>query len=289
MDLDFCYHGVVNPATQMQTGGNAVLNAKNGRLNLETGPMDYIRFGRGAKALVMIPGIGDGLKTVKGMALPFALLYRRLAAEYTVYVFSRRVGLAPGMTTRDMSEDLNAAMEALGLKGAAVVGVSQGGMIAQWLAVDHPDKAGRLVLAVTLARPNPTVRAAIGRWLEMAGRSDYRGIMLDTAERSYSQRRVRQARISYRLLGNLGKPKRFDRFIIQAESCLTHDAFDALPRIACPTLVIGGTDDRIVTGEASGEIARRIPGSELTMYERLGHGLYEEAPDFLDRVADFCR
>jgi pimeloyl-ACP methyl ester carboxylesterase len=59
--------------------------------------------------------------------------------------------------------------------------------------------------------------------------------------------------------------------------------------IACPTLVIGGTDDRIVTGKASEEIAGKIPGSKLYMYQGLGHGLYEEAPDFLNRVKDFCK
>lgn len=266
-----------------------MLNAKNGRIRLAGGEMDYIRFGRGATALVMIPGVGDGLKTVKGMALPLALMYRKLARDFTVYMFSRRVDLAPGTTTRDMAADLNAAMDALGLSDAAVVGVSQGGMIAQWLAIDHPEKVGRLVLTVTLSRPNPTVRDVIDRWLKMARRGDYRGIMLDTAERSYSEKRLRQEKVAYNLLGSFGKPKSFERFIIQAESCVTHDAFDALDRIACPALVIGGTDDRIVTGQASREMAERIPGCRIHMYEGLGHGLYEEAPDFLARVADFCR
>ena len=178
-----------------------MLNAKNGRLTLPGGGMDYIRFGRGGRALVMIPGVGDGLKTVKGMALPFAMMYRALARDFTVYVFSRRIDLAPGTTTRDMAGDLDAAMEALGLSGAAVVGVSQGGMIAQWLAIDHPERVGRLVLTVTLSRPNPTIKAVIGRWLDMARRGDYRGIMLDTAEKSYSERRIRQARRMYGLLG----------------------------------------------------------------------------------------
>ena len=123
----------------------------------------------------------------------------------------------------------------------------------------------------------------------MAERGDYKGIMLDTAERSYTEKRARRARITYALLGNFGRPESFDRFRIQAASCLTHDASDVLPRIACPTLVIGGTDDRIVTGKASEEIAAAISGSELYMYEGLGHGLYEEAPDFLERVALFCR
>lgn len=266
-----------------------MLNAKNERLHLPTGEMDYIRFGSGSRVLVMLPGVGDGLKTVKGMALPFALLYRSLAKDFTVYVFSRRAELPEHMSTREMAEDLNAAMDALPLRGAAVVGVSQGGMIAQWLAIDHPDKVGKLVLTVTLSRPNDTVRDAIARWTEMAKRGDYRDIMLDTAERSYSEKRVRQARLEFGLLGNLGKPKSFARFLTQAESCVTHDAYAVLDRIRCPTLVIGGTDDRIVTGQASKELAERIEGSELYLYEGLGHGLYEEAPDFLARVADFCR
>ncbi len=265
-----------------------MLNAKNGRLTIRTGEMDYIRFGSGSRTLVMIPGVGDGLKTVKGMALPFALLYRELAKDFTVYVFSRQVNLVPGMTTRDMAEDLNLALEALGLSGVCLVGVSQGGMIAQWLAIDHPDKVSRLVLTVTLCRPNPAVREAISVWSDMARKDDYRGIMLDTAERSYSEKRLEKARLAYRFLGSFGKPKSFDRFLIQAASCLTHDAYEELPRIACPTLVIGGTDDRVVTGEASREIASRIPGAELYMYDGLGHGLYEEAPDLWGRVKEFC-
>ena len=265
-----------------------MFQAKNGHLNLPTGTMDYIRFGAGRKTLVMIPGVGDGLKTVRGMALPFAVLYRSLARGFTVYVFSRRRELSPGMTTRDMAEDLNSALEALGLSEIALVGVSQGGMISQWLAIDHPEKVEKLVLTVTLSRPNDMIREVIARWTDMARRGDYRGIMLDTAERSYSEKRLKQARLEYKLLGNVGKPKSFDRFLIQAASCVTHNAYDQLDRIACPTLVIGGHEDRIVTGAASEEIADRIPGCQLYMYDGLGHGLYEEAPDFLTRVGAFC-
>ena len=266
-----------------------MLQVKNCYLDLPTGTVDYIRFGSGPKPLVMIPGVGDGLKTVQGMALPFAFLYRSLAKNFTVYVFSRRRNLSPGMTTRDMAEELNSALQALGLSRVALVGVSQGGMISQWLAIDHPDKVEKLVLAVTLSRPNATVQDVIGRWIGMAELGDYRGIMLDTAERSYSERRLKQSRLEYRLFGSIGKPKSFDRFRIQAASCLTHDAYDQLDRISCPTLVIGGKEDKIVTGEASVEIAERIPDCKLFMYDGLGHGLYEEAPDFLQRVSVFCK
>ena len=266
-----------------------MLHARNGSVELPTGTQDYIRFGKGAKTMIMLPGVGDGLQTVKGMAWPFALLYRSLARDFTVYVFSRRRVLSPGMTTRDMAEDLNGAMEALGLSKAAIVGVSQGGMIAQWLALDHPDKVERLVLVVTLSRPNDVIKDVISRWLQMADQGDYKGIMLDTAERSYSPKRLKQSMLEYKLLGSIGKPRSFDRFRIQAASCLTHDTYDLLDQIKCRTLVIGGKEDQIVTGQASVEIAGRIPNCQLFLYEGLGHGLYEEAPDFLKRVSEFCQ
>ena len=65
-------------------------------------------------------------------------------------------------------------------------------------------------------------------------------------------------------------------------------AWNRLDYITCPTLVIGGEDDRIVTGQASREMSDRIRDCSLYMYEGLGHGLYEEAPDFLTRVREFC-
>ncbi len=261
---------------------------ENGTLNLPFGIMDYIRFGNGPETLVMIPGVGDGLKTVKGMALPFAYLYRSLARCFTVYVFSRERQLSPGMTTREMAEHLNTALDSLGLSKVVPVGVSQGGMIAQWLAIDHPERVERLVLVVTLSRLNETAHSVIGKWMEMARQGDYRGIMLDTAERSYSEKKLRSMSPWYSLLGAVSRPVSMDRFLIQANACVTHDTYEILDRIQAPTLVIGGEEDKIVTGEASREMAARIPDCQLFMYKGLGHGLYEEAPDFLQRVEIFC-
>ncbi|MDO4973871.1 MAG: alpha/beta hydrolase [Eubacteriales bacterium] len=264
------------------------MGAFNGLLRLpDGGEMDYIRFGSGEKTLVMIPGVGDGFKTVKGTAQAFSMLYRKLGASFTVYVFSRRRALPEPCSTREMADDLAAAMRQLGLSNCCLLGVSQGGMITQYLAIDHPELAERLILAVTCGRPNETTRGVIGRWLEMAEAGDYKGILLDTAERSYSEAYLRRSRAMYTLLGTFGKPRSFERFRIQAESCLAHDAWEELPLISCPTLVIGATEDKIVTGEASRELAGRISDARLWMYEGLSHGAYEEAKDFQDRVAAF--
>ena len=256
--------------------------AKNGTVN----GTDYVAFGRGERALVLIPGLGDGLRTVKGMALSFSWLYREYAVEYRVYVFSRRNDLPEGFTIRDMAEDLKGAMDALGVARADVLGVSQGGMIAQHLAAAHPEAVGRLALAVTAAWANPTVQAVVGQWVEWAEAGDYGSIVTDTAEKMYSDRKLRLYRPLYPVLRRVGRPKSLRRFLIQANACLGHDARGELGRIQCPALVIGGARDRVV-GDGPAELAGLIPGAELYVYPELGHGAYEEAGDFNRRVLDF--
>ncbi len=262
-------------------------HAKNGTVPVGGTDMDYISFGTGRKRLVMLPGVGDGLVTVKGKALPFAAMYRMYAKEYTVYVFSRKNQLSEGYSTRDMARDQAEAMRQLGIFGAHVMGVSQGGMIAQYLAIDFPELVDKLVLVVTLSSQNETVQKTVGGWIGMARHGDYRRIMIDTTEKSYSEAYLRRHRFLYPLLGRVGKPKDFTRFLIQAESCLHHDAYGMLDKIQAPTLVIGGGSDKIVGPEASREIAEKIPGSRLLMYDGLGHGAYEEAGDFHDQVLTF--
>ena len=91
------------------------------------------------------------------------------------------------------------------------------------------------------------------------------------------------------VLGKLSTPKEADRFLIMAGACISHNSHEDLSKIKCPTFVIGGKQDKIVTGEASLELARAIEGSELLMYEEYGHGLYEEAKDFNEQVIGFLR
>lgn len=264
-------------------------HAKNGNLGIDDTNMDYISFGNGKKILIMIPGLGDGLKTAKGMAIPFAILYRSFAKDYKVYVFSRKNRLEEGYTTRDMAKDVHKAMEQLGIGRADIVGVSQGGMIAQYLAIDFPVSVNKLVLVVTLARQNEVIQGVIPSWIEMAQENDYKGIMIDTAEKSYTEQRLKQYRPFYSVLGSVGKPKDFTRFLIMAKACIEHDTYDELAKITAPTLVIGADCDSIVGGKASEEIAECIKGSELKMYQGFGHGVYEEAKDFNQIVMEFLR
>ena len=102
-------------------------HAKNGNVRIGDTDMDYITFGNGNGILIMIPGLRDGLTTVKGMAFVFAMMYRVYAKEYKVYVFSRKNRMQEGYSTRDMARDQAEAMKVLGISKADILGISQGG------------------------------------------------------------------------------------------------------------------------------------------------------------------
>ena len=266
---------------------NMLYNAKNGTLQVGGTTMDYIRFGTGNRILVMLPGLGDGLRSMKGTALPMAVMYRVFAKDFTVYAFSRKNALPVGYTTRDMARDQAAAMELLGIARADIFGVSMGGMIAQHLAIDHPEKVGKLILTVTSARPNPILTESIDEWVSLARSGDHTAFMDSNVRRIYSENYYRRNKWLIPIMSKLTKPKSYDRFFVQAEACLTHDAYKDLCRIQAPTLVIGGEKDLALGGEASGEIAANIPNARLRMYKQWGHGLYEEAGDFRETLLDF--
>lgn len=263
--------------------------ANSRQVVIDGNTMNYIEFGTSKKALVILPGLGDGLSPVHGkmQAIILALTYKQFARGFKVYIFSRKNRLERDCSTRSMAKEQETAMKAIGISKASVMGVSQGGMIAQYLAIDYPDLVDRLVLAVTLSRQNDTVQNVVYNWIELAKQRDYKGLMIDTAEHSYSERYLKKYRFFYPLLGIVGKPKSFDRFLFQATSCVHHNAYSELDKIVCPTLVIGGECDKIVGTASSIELAEKIKNSELFVYKDYGHATYEEAGDFNDRVLQF--
>ncbi len=265
-----------------------MFNCENHTLSIDGSDMDYVSFGRGKRPLIMLPGLSDALKTVKGSAILLALLYRKFAGVFRVFVFSRKNRLAANCTIRDMAADQARACELLGLSSACVVGVSQGGMIALHLAAEHPQLVKKLVLANTAACANDTVTQVVGNWLQLAKAGNFSALFADTTEKTYSEKKLRLYRPFYPLLCAANSPKDMQRFIIEASCCLTFDANALLKDIKCPTLVIGGEQDKIVGADAARQLAAGITGSKLIVYPELGHGAFEEAADFNARVLEFC-
>lgn len=261
-------------------------SAKEQTLAIENIQMDYITFGDGTKSLVMIQGLNTN--GIKGSALPLAMMYRIFAKEYKVYLFDRRKNLPENVTVRELAADIALAMDTLGIKNADVFGVSQGGMIAQYLAIDRPDLVNKMVLAVTLSKNNSIIESVVNEWIRMTEQEDWKTLVTDMAVKMYSDAYIRKYKLMMPLLTAVQKPKDVKRFLILARACLSCNAYEELVNIKCPVFVIGGKCDKVVTGEASVEIADKL-GCEIYMYEELGHAVYEEAKDFNQKVLAFLK
>ena len=257
---------------------------KEGRLTAGDKQMDYITFGRGSRYLVMIQGLNTN--GIRGAGAGLAWMYRAFAKEFTVYFFDRPVELPENITVRELAQDVALAMDAVGIRRAHVLGVSQGGMIAQYLAIDRPDLVDRLILAVTASRSLDSVTQAVETWIRLTEQGRIRALVEDMAERLYSADLQRKYRPFLPLLTLLQKPKDPRRFITLAGACLTCSSYEELEKITCPVFVIGAQEDRIVGSEASREIAEKL-GCRLHLYEHMAHALWEEAGDFNKLVLDF--
>lgn len=264
-------------------------NAKNGSVRIGDTEMSYVSFGRGNKVFAVLPGLSDGLITVKGKALLLKKPYSKYLKDYTVYMFSRKDRMPEGYSIRDMAADQAKALEVLGITKASIMGYSQGGMIAQFLAIDHPELVEKLIIAVSVPRINEIIHDSVSKWIEMAEKRDHKSLMIDTTEKMYSEKYLKKYRKIYPIIGKIGKPRSYDRFIVNAKAILGFDAYEELCKIACPTYIIGGSEDKTVGVNGSYELNEQIRNSELYIYEGLGHAPYEEARDFYQKIYDFLK
>lgn len=256
-----------------------------GTVKLKNNEMDYFRFGSGAKIFVMLPGLS--VKSIMKSADGVASAYQMFARDFTVYCFDRTKFLSENYTVERLAEDTAEAMQVLRLKNACVFGASQGGMMAQYIAINHPGLVSRLLLASTCARLNPTAEAVLSRWIDCAERGDVDAFCDCFIDVLYSREFAEKFGGFIRLSHSCVTQEEFNRFIILGMSCKGLDCYRDLDKIKCPTLVIGAKNDRVLTSAASVEIAERL-GCELYLYGgEYGHCVFDEAPDYKQRIMAF--
>lgn len=258
----------------------------------------YARLSDKGPALVVFTGSELEHKPPSRMAEQgFYMGLKRLTRSYSIYLLSRRPDMPRGYSARDMSDDF------AGLVGSEIghpvhiMGMSSGGSSAMHFAVDHADLVDRLVLAMTAHRLNDHGREVAALWRDLALSADwpalYQRMGVDVAEGSTPEW---VTRFMMRLFGKilLGTPRSGSDFATVLDSDINLDVADRLPRIHCPTLVIGGENDPFYGADNIRETARLIPGAELVLLPKGGHAVvkqqtraFEEAIlQFLERKID---
>jgi pimeloyl-ACP methyl ester carboxylesterase len=188
---------------------------------------------------------------------------------------------------------LDGLFDELGIDAATVVGNSMGGFVSAELAIAFPPRVERLVLVSpaglsTYRHPRGTralpalhrgeqIIAAYTAWL--ASKSDMvtRRPLLRNATLGLVTRHPGRlpAALAAEQLRGAGKPG----FIQALEANLDYDFRHRLPEIACPTLIVWGDSDRVITVRDAAVFAELIPGSRRVVYEDTGHMAMLERPD----------
>ena len=248
--------------------------------------MDYLEFGHGDKNLVIIPGLS--VQSVMDSAEAVKEAFKGFGQDFTIRLFDRRKNLPPVYSIADMAQDTVSVIRKLGLKDLYLFGASQGGMICMEIASSYPSLVHSMVLGSTSCRITKDRYRVIDHWVSLAKKGDPEALYLSFGEKLYPQAVFNQNR---NLLVSMAKTVTQDelsRFIVLAETIRGFDIADRLERVACPVLVVGDTDDRVLGSSASAEVFECFkgrPDCALYMYEGYGHAVYDLAPDFRERMA----
>ena len=253
--------------------------------------LDYERSGTPAgPPLLLIMGMSG---TTLHWGEPFLRLLRE---DFDVIAYDHRgVGASTPLdgpvTIRQMADDAAALLAALELDSAHVMGISMGGMIAQELALNHRERIRTLTLGCTYCGGEGSALAseAVMSKLAAAMASGDRELALRAGWEINVSRAMAADDAAYATFRAIGDRRAVAVAVImqQLQACAAHDANERLPELAgLPTLVIHGTEDELLPVQNGKLIASRIPGSQLEIFDGVGHLFFWERPE---RSAELVR
>jgi 3-oxoadipate enol-lactonase len=243
--------------------------------------LNYVRTGSG-EPLLLIQGMSA---THLAWGRPFSSL---LEESFDCIAFDNRgMGLSDParepFTIAEMAGDALGLLDALGVERAHVLGISMGGMIAQELALAEPERVRSLTLGCTYCG---------GEGSQLMDPDDFQGLAeaMASGDRGRVHRAMWELNLSPAFREDEGRyakftemanalPARRETIGFQLQAISAHDTSARLPDLKPPTLVIHGTEDRVL-GVANGRmIAPLIPGAKLEILEGIGHMFWWEQPE----------
>lgn len=174
-----------------------------------------------------------------------------------------------------MAEDMLALLDTLRIERAHLSGASMGGMIAQEIALKHPERVRSLQLHCTLARPDAygaMLVESLVRVKATGSREEYTRAILPwvLCRKTFADRPEFVRFLIERAVGH-PFPTSLEGLKRQAEAIGGHDTLDRLAEIRIPTLITVGAEDILVPPALSRQIHERIPLSELLVLPEAGH------------------
>ena len=202
-------------------------------------------------------------------------------------------------TTRTMAADAVAVLDELEIERAHVGGASLGGMIAQEIALEFPERVGTLVLLSTtggLPRLDLVPQRGLLQLLEAVLRSwgpasdpeqRIRDFLCVATSEDFAARCRPGDEVWAAVAAMFEEPTNQRGLVMQFLACARHSTWSRLPRLTMPVQVHHGTEDRLVPFAAGGELARGIPGARFVVHEGAGHAILERWDELGESILAF--
>lgn len=248
-----------------------------------------------------IHGKGEPLALFMGLGGNIAMwdpeLIEALGERFEVIIFDNRgTGRSDKpdeeYTIELFADDSAALLDALGIKSAHILGASMGGMTAIEFALKYAGKCRKLILCCTLGGGEnvlPPTAEALGILMSVKDLppdegtramrpAAFTGQFIETHWNWLEEKLKRETEYPT-------PPFAYERHL---RAAMTFDAYDRVPNIACPTLVMTGIEDILIPARNSEMLAERIPGSRLILFDNAAHGfMTERRDDVVTAISEF--
>jgi 3-oxoadipate enol-lactonase len=249
--------------------------------NSDSATIRYEVTGSGPETLLLIMGLG-GHASEWGEAFLSAL-----SAKYRLVCMDNRgigesTSQVEAWTMQDMARDASAVLDALGEKEVYVAGTSMGGMVAQTLALEQPERVKRLVLMSTSfggrdsTPPAPEAAAVLLPVKNVATAELQRRALVALSAPGFGDAQPALIRELSELRGRT--PTRGRVFKAQFGAIVAHDCSQRVRSLQMPTLVMHGQDDLLIPVANGKQLAARIPGARFVLLDPCGHFPHMERP-----------
>jgi len=237
--------------------------------------------------LLLVMGMGGSCRGWLPLQIPDFSRERR-----TLIFDHRGVGGSddPGgpFSTPQFAGDAVGLLDALEIERADVLGISMGGMVAQEMALRHPDRVERLILTGTFSRPDAKRRLLLEHWRDMTlGGAPIEVLIRERLlwtllDETLEQTDLIQTMVEF--FTRDGVPIDGNVFARQCEACLGHDTADRLGEIRHQTLVLCGEQDRFTPLSLHRQLADAIPNAHLVPINYGAHMVMVESAEHFNRI-----
>jgi pimeloyl-ACP methyl ester carboxylesterase len=245
----------------------------------------YDVFGRAdAEPLLLLQGLGADSRGWALQRMAFGRRFRCIAVD------NRGVGGSSGaghpFSLDQMAHDAVAVLDAEDVERAHVMGASMGGVIAQFLAVEHPERLRSLVLSCTACRHHEWRRELFGEWADAVEARGMGALASDGLRWLIGPRLQRRFGIWLNVMARIVLQGTPENFVAQVQAILgaSDDLRFELESLRVPTLVITGSQDLLTPFGDAEELHELIPTSRLFELRGAAHALMVEAPNAYNRA-----